>query len=92
MEEKLGRSVLHLACRHHIAELLLRAAVEVYWKVTSGPNMVLFQRFQKEWNSIDKTQYKTGLEDKIVAETVGEKTEEILAFIANQFEVPIFHS
>lgn len=77
-------------CRHHVIELILKAAVEIYWKVTSGPNMLLFQRSQKEWNSIDQTRYKSGLEDEIVAEMVGEKTEEILTFVTNQLEVQIF--
>lgn len=87
LEQSLDRSFLHLACRHHIAELMLRAVVETYWKGTSGPNVALFQRFQKEWNEIDKTQYRSGVDDEQVSAILDEKKVAILDFITEQFTV-----
>lgn len=76
-----------MACRHHIAELIFGAVVQTFWNGTSGPNVVVFQRFQKEWDNINQTQFKTGIEDPLVSDIVGEKKDEILAFNMNQFEV-----
>lgn len=87
LEQRLDRSLLQLACRHHVAELLLRSVVEVYWKGTSGPNVPLFQRFQKEWNDIDQNQYRSGVDDKQVSAILVEKKDQILAFIGEQFKV-----
>lgn len=45
----MGRSLLYLPCRHHIFELILGLAFETKVSVSSGPNVALFERFQKEW-------------------------------------------
>ncbi|KYM96046.1 Chondroitin proteoglycan-2 [Cyphomyrmex costatus] len=86
LEKKLDRSFLHLACRHHIAELLLRSVFETYWKGTNGPNIQLFQRFQKQWYNIDTSQYHSGMEDEQVAAIVMQKRDQILTFITEQFQ------
>lgn len=53
LEKMLKRPVLFFACRHHIAELLLKKAFEItVEKDSSGPNIVIFKRFQNEWPSI----------------------------------------
>lgn len=36
-------------CRHHMYEIILRAVFELKMTHTSGPNVLLFQRFQEEW-------------------------------------------
>ncbi|XP_074113966.1 uncharacterized protein LOC141537025 [Cotesia typhae] len=38
IEKTLGRELIWLPCRHHIFEIILRSAFEVYWPVSSGPN------------------------------------------------------
>lgn len=40
LERKTGKMFLHLACRHHISELILRNVVRTYWKGTSGSNVL----------------------------------------------------
>lgn len=87
LEEMLGKNFLYLACRHHVHELILRSVVEIYWKGTSGPNVAIFQRFQQNWNAIDKTQFTTGMQDKFVAKILSGKKDELLAFIDSQFKV-----
>ena len=50
IEEHLGRPVLWLACRHHIAELVARKVFEVCMKSsTQQPGVPLFTKFQKEF-------------------------------------------
>ncbi|XP_074106891.1 uncharacterized protein LOC141532455 [Cotesia typhae] len=39
IEKTLGRELIWLPCRHHIFEIILRSAFEVYWPVSSGPNV-----------------------------------------------------
>ena len=55
IEQRLEHDVLHLACRHHIYELVLEKAMATCLGPSSGPDVVLFKRFQKKWASIDAT-------------------------------------
>lgn len=87
LEERLERKFLHLACRHHIAELLLRGVVEAYWKGTTGPHVPIFLRFQKDWNKIDQSNYKTGMNDELTVQILREKRDDLLLFITNEFQV-----
>ncbi|GBP71070.1 hypothetical protein EVAR_49408_1 [Eumeta japonica] len=70
IEKALGRELIYLPCRHHIYELILKSAFEVYWPTSSGPNVPIFGRFKKKWDEIDKTNYKAGIEDSKVANVV----------------------
>ena len=53
LEEKVGRPLLHLACRHHILELLLAAAFKAAMGTSSGPEIVLFKQFRDNWPHIE---------------------------------------
>lgn len=64
LERLLERELLYLPCRHHIYELLLRAVFDRKMPASSGPNVVLFQRFQDAWKNLNKQNYKIGLEMK----------------------------
>ncbi|XP_074106360.1 uncharacterized protein LOC141532085 [Cotesia typhae] len=46
IEKALGKELIWLPCRHHIYEIILRSAFEVYWLVSSGPNVPIFGRFK----------------------------------------------
>jgi hypothetical protein len=54
IEERLGRKLLYLACRHHILELVVGAV----WKLLFGeiltPDNKLFAYFKAAWSDIDK--------------------------------------
>lgn len=91
LEKELGRDFLYLACRHHVLELVLRSVVETYWKVTSGPNMAIFQRFQKKWDEIDKNNFKTGMEDEECSRILEGQKDNLLDFISTQFKVLYFY-
>jgi len=57
LEKKLNKDLLYLACRHHVAELNLKAAFEYCLGSTSGPEVLLFKRFQSDWEGLDQTKY-----------------------------------
>ncbi|XP_044592200.1 ABC transporter G family member 7-like [Cotesia glomerata] len=50
VEKALNRQLLYLPCRHHIFEIVLRSAFEIYWPASSGPNVPIYQRFKKKWD------------------------------------------
>lgn len=88
LEKKLGRKLLHLACRHHIAELFLRAAYEEFMGTTTGPDVGIFKVFRSAWNDIDKNNYKSGISDSIVAKKLKSKDiKELTAFADNILKV-----
>ena len=46
LEQKLEKDLLHLACRHHILELVLACVFTECVLGSSGPNVAIFKRFQ----------------------------------------------
>ena len=65
VERGLGRSVLWLACRHHVYELVLKHVFEECLGASSVPSVVLFKRFHDRWPSIDQGQYQTLESDEV---------------------------
>lgn len=55
LEQLLDKDLLYLACRHHVFELLLQAAFDVKMPASTGPKVVLFQNFQKAWDTLNKS-------------------------------------
>lgn len=53
IEQRLDREVLHLACRHHVLELVAEKAFVECMGPTSGPDVPLFKRFKDRWASLD---------------------------------------
>src|SRR6218665_2931365 len=60
IEQKLGRTLLFLARRHHIAELVVVAAFELTSDASTGPEVLLYKRFRKYWKNIDQNNFKPG--------------------------------
>lgn len=87
LEKKIGKSLMNLACRHHIYELVLRSVFEIYWPTTAGPKVSIFNEFQQKWPQINKDNYKTGLDDKMVVSIIRDKKDDILLFISQQLQV-----
>lgn len=64
IEAALGRDVLHLACRHHIMELIAEKAFSACDCIPStGPAILLFQRFKQQWNFINKLDFRVPEDD-----------------------------
>ena len=81
IEEKLQRKLLHLACWHHIHGLIIAKVFESFLpKVSSGPNIKIFQKFAQQWKTINKSNI-SGIGDGIIS---NEEKEEIADFIHYQ--------
>ncbi|KAE9523786.1 hypothetical protein AGLY_015846 [Aphis glycines] len=84
IEEKIGRKLLYLACRHHILEIVLGAIFTVcYNSPSTGPNIQIFLTFQQQWKNIDKNKFQV-LEERI------SNRDEVIIFCKEQ--LISFHS
>lgn len=54
LEQKIGRPLLALACRHHVFEIVLAAVFSTKLGPTNGPAYSIFLRFQKDWKNLNK--------------------------------------
>lgn len=87
LEQKIGRDLLYLSCRHHIYEIILRSVFDEKISVSSGPNIPQFKKFQQAWTSINKSNFKPGIEDKQVRRSVKVSTAtEMLQFMLTTLE------
>ena len=87
LEQLFEKSLLYLACRHHILEIILKAVFDCKMGSTTGPQPDIFKRFQTGWSKIDKKKYKIGLDDKQVKTNVND-LEHISSFLSAQLEKP----
>ena len=68
LEMTFGHQFIHLACRHHIMELILVAVFSALLPEQSkSPNIYIFLNFRNVWSLIDKKQYATTLDDDTTA-------------------------
>lgn len=54
IEERLGRKLLYLACRHHILEVIVGSVWKLLFGAILGPENKLFAQFKQAWKDIDK--------------------------------------
>lgn len=59
LEQRMDREMLWLACRHHILKIMLESVVQKEIGTSSGPDNLLFKRFQKNWPTLNKEEYQT---------------------------------
>lgn len=59
LEQKFGKELLWLACRHHMCEILCGDVFRKLFGTTSGPNVSLFQKFRDYWPRINHEAYKS---------------------------------
>jgi hypothetical protein len=78
--------VLHLACRHHIHEIMLEEVFLQSMGPSSGPNITLFQRFQSFWPNIEVNSYKSGIADQSVHMALQGDIAEMIQFATNQLQ------
>lgn len=57
LEQFMGRNLLHFACRHHMHEVIIGEIFTVLLGPSRGPNIALFERFQKSWPTIDQVNF-----------------------------------
>ena len=54
----LGWNLVHLACRHHVHELIIGRVFSALFGSSKGPNIPLFEHFQRLWSMIDQQNFK----------------------------------
>ena len=82
IEQFLDRDLLYLPCRHHIYEIILRSVFEEKMGTTTGPDVLLFKRFQSAWSGIDVHNYRSGIDNVKVKRHLNEgDISRILEFV-----------
>lgn len=84
LEHKLGRSLLALACRHHIFEIIVGSIITTLLGPTNGPTLPIFSRFKKSWKSINQNNYVPGIKDEIMQRALGDVQDDIIIFCQNE--------
>ena len=79
LEQILDQDLLYFPCRHHVYELVLRSVFELKMSKSSAPDVPLFKKFQKAWSTINKSNYRSCVEDTYVCEKL-QDTNLILDF------------
>ena len=67
-----NKTLFHLACCHHIQELDLGTAFQVWFGPTKSPEVSLFKEFKHLWPEIDQTAYQPGFRTTIISQEVAE--------------------
>lgn len=89
LEQKLGRDILFLPCRHHIYEIILQVVfTKAKFSASSGPDIPLFKRFKKEWinKNIDQEKFSTWRTDANVYKILKDAADELLMFAERQLQ------
>ena len=86
IETKLQKNLYNLACLHHILELRVAAVFDDLFGAYCGPNITLFEKFKKDWNSFDHKKWKSGMEDKKICNFLKPIRNELITFIEDQLK------
>jgi hypothetical protein len=67
LEKLVERNLLYFACRHHTHEVVIAEIYSLLFEPSRGPNIALFERFQRCWPSINTANFAP-LDDVRLAE------------------------
>lgn len=86
LASKLNTTLLHLACRHHIAELIIGNVFTHTLEITtSGPQVTMFENFKSEWPKFYNKPWKSGVaDDQVATHFPDEVKQTLIDFIQNQ--------
>ena len=60
IQRELDHNLLHLACRHHVMEIVVeKAFTAMKIAPSTGPDILIFRRFQEKWKWIDRSSFET---------------------------------
>ena len=80
LQQQLDRELLHLACRHHIFELIIGSVFVTCTTVSSGPDVALFIRFKNQYQFLVLSNYQSGVETEVLSGILGSCKESIVCF------------
>jgi hypothetical protein len=81
IEQGLGTNLLFLACRHHIFEIMIGAVFMTCMGPSSGPDVLLFKRFQGNWKGLNLEDFEDASTDEFVYEAISDMKDDALDFI-----------
>lgn len=88
IQDKLGKPLIGLACRHHILELIVFQAIkQTVKKESTGPDNVSFKTFQSTWDSIDKKKFQPCINDPKVAKYFMVDKKDLIEFLSDQMTI-----
>ena len=87
LEQKLGRDLLYLACRHHVMELIVGAAFEKTVGGSSGPEVLIFKRFREAWQFVNQNNFQPASTDPSVEKLVASSRADMLTFAKENLEI-----
>lgn len=91
LETKLQKLLLHLACRHHVYEVVLKKAYKVSFGGTSGPHIQQFNKFKNEWHTLDTADFKSFFDDPgmdpTLIQLIRDNKSEVLQFARKRLKV-----
>src|SRR6218665_3991781 len=67
IEQRIEKALLHLACRHHIFEVVLGDVFNSLAGPSTGPDILLFKRFKGAWPSMVYDRIADGMSDEKTA-------------------------
>lgn len=85
IEERLGRPLMRLACRHHVAELVCGSACKEVFSEKESPYEPCFVAFCKEWENLDLSSYSV---PKIAGRFLVGQRDEVRAFLESFLSNP----
>ncbi|KAE8741508.1 hypothetical protein FOCC_FOCC012969, partial [Frankliniella occidentalis] len=90
MEEILGKTLIYLACRHHMLEVIPKNTYEKTVECSTSPDIgTLCKEFRKQWEHINQHNYKPATEDPRCAHILTvQTTQKILQFAKKTLERP----
>jgi hypothetical protein len=68
----IGRKLPNLACRHHIMELTVQKVYTTLFGLSTGPEVVMFHRFKKDWYLIDTSNFALISDDRLLELAINE--------------------
>ena len=84
IEREQERDLLNLACRHHVAEIVLEKVFGLHDTSSKSPNIELFHHFKEYWPRVDQTSFRTAMDDEEMRSRVAEWREEVIMFATDQ--------
>ena len=83
LESEIGRQLLNLGCRHHVAEIMLGQVFSLH-DVSKSPNIEIFGHFKDYWPSINQAAFSTAMDDEKTAALVTPWKDTVISFAIDQ--------
>lgn len=86
LEKHLQKNLLNLACRHHVLEIILRAAFEACFGGSKAPDVILFKKFEEKWRHINHAKFQCGIYDDEIRESLQDCMQDMVSFAQVQLK------